>query len=40
VKNGAENKAALRRLSLEIGVEIFGVADIAPVRGEFLLQES
>jgi epoxyqueuosine reductase QueG len=40
MKNGAENKDALRRLSLEIGVELFGVADIAPIRGEFLLQES
>jgi ferredoxin len=40
VENGAENKESLRSLSLEIGVELFGVADVVPIRGELLLQEN
>ena len=39
VKNEAGHKEVLKKLSLDIGVELFGVADIVPIRGEFHLQE-
>lgn len=39
MKNEAGHKDTLRKYSLDIGIDLFGVADIAPIRGEFLLQE-
>lgn len=39
MKNEPGNKAALRDHALNLEIELFGVADIAPIRGEFLLRE-
>ena len=39
VQNEAEHKETLRNFSRDIGIELFGVADILPIRGEFLLHE-
>jgi ferredoxin len=39
VKNKAEHKETLKKFSLDIGIELFGIADIAPIRDEFLLEE-
>jgi len=39
VKDEAGHKETLRKFSLDIGIELFGVADIAPIREEFLLKE-
>src|SRR4030067_1311022 len=37
--DAAEHKAALQESSRDIGIELFGVADIVPIRAEFLLHE-
>jgi len=39
VKSEAAQKETLRKFSLDAGIELFGVADIVPGRGEFLLSE-
>lgn len=39
VKSEAVHRETLRRFSLDIGIELFGVADVTPIRGEFLLRE-
>jgi epoxyqueuosine reductase len=39
VKSEAVPKEALRKFSLDAGIDLFGVADIAPIRGEFLLAD-
>ena len=38
MKNEAGLKETLRTFSLETGLELFGVADIVPIRGEFRIQ--
>jgi ferredoxin len=39
VNTGAASKETLRKFSLDIGLELFGIADLVPIRGEFLLAE-
>ena len=39
VKNEARHKETLSKLSLDIGIDLFGVADLVPIREEFLLKE-
>jgi epoxyqueuosine reductase len=39
VRNEAKNRAVLKEYALNLGLELFGVADITPIRGEFLLNE-
>jgi len=39
VKKAHGQKEVLLRFSLSLGIELFGVADIAPIREEFLLKE-
>jgi ferredoxin len=38
VINEAGHKETLRKFSLDVGIELFGVADITPIRDEFLLE--
>ncbi len=39
MKNEGEHKRALGDRALNLELDVFGVADITPIRGEFLLQE-
>lgn len=39
MKSEVGPKEALRKFSLDAGIELFGIADIAPIRREFLLHE-
>jgi len=39
MRTEAEHAEALRKYSCEIGLELFGIADTAPISGEFLLKE-